>query len=228
MWIIYPYRYKTNDTKAKTLCMILGRGCIVFYLTRWDRDEMNKIAQTIISNMFSSIKIFEFRLKFHWNLFLGAIDNIPALVRIMAWCWPGDKPLSDPMMVNLPTRLYTISSHWVNSVQWTMRSTFVFICHHLISCFSCINVRLSVASLTYDARLINYCIIMYHILQARCQKSYYYFIHWVYIHCAIGCVMLYKTNTYNWYSWNCLVLPWHYVNPEIAYNTLCNVEVLPE
>ena len=31
------------------------------------------------------------------------INNIPALVRIMAWYRPGDKPLSDPMMVRLPT-----------------------------------------------------------------------------------------------------------------------------
>ena len=27
------------------------------------------------------------------------IDNIKALVQIMAWCRPGDKPLSEPMMV---------------------------------------------------------------------------------------------------------------------------------
>ena len=31
----------------------------------------------------------------------GPIDNIPALVQIMAWRRPGDKPFSEPMMVNL-------------------------------------------------------------------------------------------------------------------------------
>ena len=31
----------------------------------------------------------------------GPINNIPALVPIMAWCRPGDKPLSEPMMVIL-------------------------------------------------------------------------------------------------------------------------------
>ena len=30
----------------------------------------------------------------------GRINNIPALVPIMAWCPPGDKPLSEPMMVS--------------------------------------------------------------------------------------------------------------------------------
>ena len=28
----------------------------------------------------------------------GPIDIIPALVEIMAWCRPGDKPLSQPML----------------------------------------------------------------------------------------------------------------------------------
>ena len=28
------------------------------------------------------------------------IDSIPALVPIMAWHWPGNKPLSEPMIVN--------------------------------------------------------------------------------------------------------------------------------
>ena len=31
----------------------------------------------------------------------GQINNIPALVQIMAWRQPGDKPLSEPMMVSL-------------------------------------------------------------------------------------------------------------------------------
>ena len=29
----------------------------------------------------------------------GPINNIPALVQIMAWRRPGEKPLSEPMMV---------------------------------------------------------------------------------------------------------------------------------
>ena len=30
----------------------------------------------------------------------GPINNIPALVQMMAWHRPGDKPLSEPMMAN--------------------------------------------------------------------------------------------------------------------------------
>ena len=36
----------------------------------------------------------------------GQIDNIPLLVQIMAWRRPGDKPLSEAIMVNLPTHIY--------------------------------------------------------------------------------------------------------------------------
>ena len=35
----------------------------------------------------------------------GPINNIAALVQIMAWRRAGDKPLSEPMMVNLPTHI---------------------------------------------------------------------------------------------------------------------------
>ena len=35
----------------------------------------------------------------------GPINNIPALVQIMAWRHPGDKPLSEPTMVSLPTHV---------------------------------------------------------------------------------------------------------------------------
>ena len=44
----------------------------------------------------------------------GSIDNIPALVQIMAWRRPGDKPLSEPMMVNLPTHICVTRPQWVN------------------------------------------------------------------------------------------------------------------
>ena len=36
----------------------------------------------------------------------GLINNIPAMVQIMGWRRPGDKPLSEPMMVNLLTHTY--------------------------------------------------------------------------------------------------------------------------
>ena len=46
----------------------------------------------------------------------GSINNIPALVQIMAWCRPGDKPLSEPTMVRLPTHICVIRPQWVKHV----------------------------------------------------------------------------------------------------------------
>ena len=39
-------------------------------LTHWGRDKMDAISQTIFSSAFSGMEMFEFRLKFHWSLFL--------------------------------------------------------------------------------------------------------------------------------------------------------------
>ena len=40
-------------------------------LTHWGRDKMAVIFQTTFSNGFSWMKMYEFRLTFHWSLFLG-------------------------------------------------------------------------------------------------------------------------------------------------------------
>ena len=44
------------------------------------------------------------------------INNIPAFVQIMAWRRPGDKPLSEPMMVRLPTHICVTRPQWVYSL----------------------------------------------------------------------------------------------------------------
>ena len=44
------------------------------------------------------------------------INNIPALVQIMAWRRPGDKPLSEPMMVSWLTHIFVTRPQWVISL----------------------------------------------------------------------------------------------------------------
>ena len=41
-------------------------------LTHWKRDKMIDILQTTFSNALSWMKMYEFPLRFHWNLFLRA------------------------------------------------------------------------------------------------------------------------------------------------------------
>ena len=44
----------------------------------------------------------------------GPINNIPALLQIMAWRRLGVKPLSEPMMVSLLTHICVTRPQWVN------------------------------------------------------------------------------------------------------------------
>ena len=48
----------------------------------------------------------------------GPINNIPALVQITAWRCPGDKPLSEPMMVILLMHICVTQPQWVNGLLW--------------------------------------------------------------------------------------------------------------
>ena len=51
-------------------------------LTHWGRDKMAAFSQTTLSNAFSWMKIIEFRLKFHWSLFLRVLLTI-----FQHWFW---------------------------------------------------------------------------------------------------------------------------------------------
>ena len=62
---------------------------------------------SLIENVWISIQI---SLKF---IPKGPINNIPALVQIMAWRRPGDKPLSEPMMDSLSTHICVTRPQWV-------------------------------------------------------------------------------------------------------------------
>ena len=63
---------------------------------------------SLIENIWISIKMW---LKFVPR---GPINNIPALVQIMAWRRPGDKPLSEPMIDSLPKYISVTRPQWVN------------------------------------------------------------------------------------------------------------------
>ena len=54
--------------------------------------------------------LLQISLKFVPN---GPINNISSLAQIMAWRRPGDKPLSEPMMVSLLTHICVARPQWV-------------------------------------------------------------------------------------------------------------------
>ena len=100
-----------NDIYYRQTAICLQRGWAFNTLRP---RQMDAISQTTFSNAFSSMKMFEFRLKISLKFVpKGPINNIPALVPIMAWRRSGDKPLSEPMMVSLPTHICVTRPQWV-------------------------------------------------------------------------------------------------------------------
>ena len=91
------------------------RSTLLILLTHWGRDKIDAVSQMTLSNAFffnENVRIaIKISLKFVPK---GPINNNPALVQIMAWRRPGDKPLSEPMMISLLTHICVTRPQWVN------------------------------------------------------------------------------------------------------------------
>ena len=91
-----------------------GMKCHLMYLYNTLRPRQNgrHFADDTFSRIFVNENVtisIKFSLQFVPK---GPINNIPALVQIMAWRRPGDKPLSGPMMVRLPTHICVTQPQW--------------------------------------------------------------------------------------------------------------------
>ena len=92
-------------------CHTVGRcdGCLIitstYVNTLRPRQNGRRFADDTFKRIFlnENVRIsIKISLKFVPK---GPINNNPALVQIMAWRRPGDKPLSEPMMVSLSTHI---------------------------------------------------------------------------------------------------------------------------
>ena len=68
LWVQIPNGSST--VFQHVLLVILHKWTLYQYLTHWGRDKIAAFFQTTFSNGLSWMKIFEFRLKFHWSLLL--------------------------------------------------------------------------------------------------------------------------------------------------------------
>ena len=114
MWIIgagltrinlhsFSYHPKLNVYNSCSTCA--WNSTIFSFNTLRLRQNGRHFADDIFNRIFvnENVRIsIEFSLKFVPK---GPINNIPALIQIMAWRRPGDKPLSEPMMVSLLTHI---------------------------------------------------------------------------------------------------------------------------
>ena len=104
-------------------------------------------------NVWISIKI---SLKF---VLKGPINNIPALVQIMACRRPGDKPLSEPRMVRLSTHICVTRPQWVNGNDVPINTMSVTLCDWKTDERSVISIHcLGIFSLLHQSHMENVCI----------------------------------------------------------------------
>ena len=78
---IYLHQKIRSSLVWKMACRLSGDN-VALSLTHWSRDKMAAFSQTTLSNAFSWMKILEFRLKFHWSLFLRVLSTI-----FQHWFW---------------------------------------------------------------------------------------------------------------------------------------------
>ena len=107
-----PYRHNTQ-TGPNTMKLLIPRIAISeSNLTHWSRSKNfpDDIFKGIFFNEIVRILI-KISLKFVPQ---GPINNIPALFQIMTCRRPGDKPLSESMMVNLLTHKCVTRPQWVD------------------------------------------------------------------------------------------------------------------
>ena len=93
------------------------RLCNHFFNTLRPRQNGRHFADEIFKSFFLNETVsipIKISLKFVPK---GPINNFPTLVQIMAWRRPGDKPLSEPMLVSLPTCICVTRPQWVNTLK---------------------------------------------------------------------------------------------------------------
>ena len=91
----------------------------------------------------------------------GSINNIPALVQIMAWRRQGDKPLSKPMMGSFLTHICVTRPQWVKRccfTNWGLMTYVYYIIHVYMRHWTGSALAQVMACHLFDAKPIPYLI----------------------------------------------------------------------
>ena len=138
-WISFSRETRTSILNKATagLAMQGDRALAAIVLTHWGLDKMDAISHTTFSNGFSWIKNVQISNKFSLKFVPRVlINNIPALRQIMAWRRRGDKPLSEPVMVNLLMHICVTRPQWVNLVmEYSGLSARYYFCSYNEKCY---------------------------------------------------------------------------------------------
>ena len=115
VWGVF-WELKLNQSSNVVFVMLY---CLSYINTLRPRQNGRHFADDIFKWIFMNKNVWipiEISLKFVPK---GPINNIPALVQVMAWRRAGDKPLSEPMMSSLLTHICVTRPQWV-ILYWTM------------------------------------------------------------------------------------------------------------
>ena len=107
------YHYSTLLSVITVTILPLVQPWITQFNTLRPRQNGRHFADDMFKCIFVNENVWipiEISLKFVPE---GSINNNPALFQIMAWRRPGDKPLSEPMMVSSLTHICVTRSLWV-------------------------------------------------------------------------------------------------------------------
>ena len=119
-WVVTTYPPWDNRRYRELTSVVLQSDLIISSLiTLRLRQNGHHFANDIFKCIFMNENAwisFGIPLKF---LPKGLINNILALVQIMAWRWPCDKPLSETMMVRLLTHICVTRPQWVKNLDQT-------------------------------------------------------------------------------------------------------------
>ena len=96
------------------LCLFVSATACASLLIHWSRDKMAAIFQTTFSNAFSWMKMYKFRLRYHWTLF----SRVQLAIYQHWFRWWLGKPLYEPMKVIQLTHRCVIRPQWVKIIYW--------------------------------------------------------------------------------------------------------------
>ena len=115
-WISSLFREKIADFQRQAITKTKSRVLLLVpkasHLTHWGRNKIDAILQTTFWNAFFLMKMFEFRIRFHWSLFLRVqstviqywfrqwLGAVQATSHYLNQCWLDYRPINASLGLN--------------------------------------------------------------------------------------------------------------------------------
>ena len=134
-WIVIPGHDVATSSREPPSILTRGEDEQSSLNTLRSRQNGRHFPDDIFGHVFSSMKMHEFRLRFYWSLLPRVkLNDIPALVQMMALCRSGDQGWGEyttqvlvlPKLINMNTLKHctrVVLEYWFSSTRTRMFST---------------------------------------------------------------------------------------------------------